>query len=462
MRVRGNWRVQLPIVFGVIVASFVAAIALLEWQLVAVGRASLQIADNSAPSIEHLATARGEMRHLDALLQEALVDEKRAPQVEAARKRMDDALADYLVMPVDPGEQQLWGDILHSRDALNVAVDRSLSKIEQHDASAARDFAQQADVAADDLGAAITRDIELNASRSHSLALEIARIHDASRVAAFALTLLCAAIAAAGAIGLRRAMRQHSDLMEKHQALVEERASELEQFAGRIAHDILSPLSVVGLALQTGNPERGRSAIKRIDRLVKGLLAFAVAGARPDEDSRADVEATFADLAPELRAEAREAGAELEVSVEVTSPVACNPGVLTSVVSNLARNAIKYIGDGPKKQIEVRATETRDCIRIEVRDTGPGLVPELEPRVFEPYVRGARSTKDGIGLGLATVKRVAVAHGGRVGVKSAPGDGCTFWVELPRVRLATEASDPVRKGASSWHSAARSPFSSRT
>ena len=462
MRVRGNWRVQLPIVFGVIVASFVAAIALLEWQLVAVGRASLQIADNASPSIEHLATARGEMRHVDALLQDALVDDKRTPQVEAARQRMDDALADYLVLPVDPAEQQLWGDILHSRDALNVAVDRAVAKIEQHDAIAARDFAKQADVAAEGLGAAITRDIELNASRSHVLALEIARIHDESRVAALVLALLCAAISTAGAVGLRRAMRQHSELMEEHQMLVEERASELEQFAGRIAHDILSPLGVVGLALQTGNPDRGRAAIKRIDRLVKGLLAFAVAGARPDEDSSADVGATMSDLAPELRAEAREVGAELEVAIDVTSPVACNAGVLTSVVSNLAHNAIKYIGDGPKKHIDVRATEARDCIRIEVQDTGPGLVPELEPRVFEPYVRGARNAKDGIGLGLATVKRVVVAHGGRVGVESTPGAGCTFWVELPRVRLATEASDPVRKGASSWHSAARSPFSSRT
>ena len=462
MRVRGNWKAQLPIVFGVIVSSFVAAIALLEWQLVAVGHASLQIADNAAPSIEHLATARGEMRHLDALLQQALGDETLVPQVEAARKRMDDAIADYLILPVDPAEQQLWGDILHSRDALNVAVERAVSKIEQHDASEARDFAHKADAAADDLGAAVTRDITLHASRSHTLALEIARIHDQSRLAAVALALLCVGIATAGAIGLRRVMRRHGELMDRHRELVEARASELEQFAGRIAHDILSPLGVVGLAFQIGDQQRGRAAIKRIDRLVKGLLAFAVAGAKPDEGSTADVAATLADLAPELRTEARAIGAELEVSVDATSLVACNPGVLTSVVSNLARNAIKYIGDGPTKRIDIRVAEARDSIRLEVHDTGPGLALDLEPRVFEPYVRGVRSTKDGIGLGLATVKRVVVAHGGRVGVKSVLGAGCTFWVELPRVRLATEASDPVRIDASPWHSAAGSPFSSRT
>jgi signal transduction histidine kinase len=71
-------------------------------------------------------------------------------------------------------------------------------------------------------------------------------------------------------------------------------------------------------------------------------------------------------------------------------------------------------------------------VRIEVEDTGPGLAPGFEERAFEPYVQATHRKKtSGIGLGLATVKRMTQAHAGRVGVVSRPGVGCTFWVELP-------------------------------
>jgi len=449
-RIRNDWRFRLPLVFGIVVASFVAAMLVTQWQLVSVGRTSLEIADSTAPSIEYLANARGEMRHLEVVLRDYVDDERhgvahpRLEPVEVSRKAMNDYVADYLVLPVEPREQALWGDILRTKDSLNDVVNRCLAAIDRRDWTAAKAACDAVDASGDALSAAITRDVELNASRAHMLALDIARDRRRSMLVAFLLAGLCVAITAIGAVGLTRVMRQNSELTEAHQRLLETRASELEQFAGRVAHDILSPLSVVGLALRTSAAsdlpsatraqltDRGSAAIKRIDRLVNGLLAFAVAGAAPEEGAHADVEATIADLERDLRDEAEKAGAQLEVDVQVSHPIACNPGVLTSVVSNLARNAIKYIGDGPTRVISVRAFETRDKIRIEVQDTGPGLLPDLEPRVFEPYVRGTHTGKAGIGLGLATVKRVAVAHHGRVGVRSIVGSGCTFWVELPR------------------------------
>ena len=449
VRIRDNWSVHLIVVFAGIVIALLTATLVTEWRLAAVGRVSVEIANDTAPSIEYLTTARSEMRHLQLVTRE-LVDDQgagaatvRLQDVEDTRRGMDDALAAYLELPVTAKEQRLWGDILHARDALNVAVERCVSKVEQHDFVAADALLGRVLAAADALGTAITQTIAFNATHSHDLALEIARMQRQSRYVAGLLATLCAGITIAGGMGLRSALRRHQRLADAHRALLEARATELEQFAGRVAHDISSPLSVVLLALRrTSSPgladgersrlvERGTAAVKRIDSLVRGLLAFAVAGAKPQAGAHANVEATLADLAPELRAAAMEVGADVEISVHVTSQVACNPGVLTSVVSNLGFNAIKHIGDGAHKHIDIRGIETHGNVRIEVQDTGPGLLPGLEERVFEPYVRGPGAPTGGIGLGLATVKRIATAHGGTVGVESIPGRGCTFWVELP-------------------------------
>ena len=288
--------------FGIVVASFVTAMVVTQWQLISVGRTSLEIADSTAPSIEYLANARGEMRHLEVVLHD-YVEERgtqpaRVAAAEKSRHALEEAIDQYLQLPVEPAEQRLWGNILRTNDELNASVDRCLAAANAHDWVAAANALAALDSAADALGTAITRDIELNAARSHALALAIVADHDRSTVLAFALAGLCVAITAVGAFGLRRAMRRTLELADEHQRLVEVRASELEQFAGRVAHDILSPLSVVGLALRTSGSEamraqmigRATSAIKRIDRLVSGLLAFAVAGAEPQEDAHADVE----------------------------------------------------------------------------------------------------------------------------------------------------------------------------
>ena len=110
---------------------------------------------------------------------------------------------------------------------------------------------------------------------------------------------------------------------------------------------------------------------------------------------------------------------------------ACSPGILGSLVSNLVHNAIKYLGDRSERRITVRVLERGAMVRFEVEDTGPGLPPDLERTVFDAYVRARGTLLPGFGLGLATVKKAAEAHGGRVGVRSVVGRGCLFWFELP-------------------------------
>jgi signal transduction histidine kinase len=113
--------------------------------------------------------------------------------------------------------------------------------------------------------------------------------------------------------------------------------------------------------------------------------------------------------------------------------VACNEGLLTAALSNLVRNAIAHLDGGAEKRVDILAVDAGDRVHIEVRDTGPGLPPGAEASVFEPFVRGPRPQQPGLGLGLATVKRIVETHGGAVGVESRTGAGCRFWIDLPRV-----------------------------
>ena len=100
------------------------------------------------------------------------------------------------------------------------------------------------------------------------------------------------------------------------------------------------------------------------------------------------------------------------------------------MLSNLIRNAVKYIGTGDERRVTIRVEPRDETARVEVSDTGVGVPESLALHVFEPYVRATDNAKPGLGLGLATVRRFVEAYGGRVGVESSPGRGSTFWFEL--------------------------------
>jgi signal transduction histidine kinase len=89
------------------------------------------------------------------------------------------------------------------------------------------------------------------------------------------------------------------------------------------------------------------------------------------------------------------------------------------------------MGAAHTRRIEVRARALDRVARVEVADTGPGLAPELKEDLFDPYVRHSSPDIPGLGLGLATVRRIVRLHGGEVDVVFNPSHGCVFWFELP-------------------------------
>jgi signal transduction histidine kinase len=305
-----------------------------------------------------------------------------------------------------------------------------------------RPLADQAGLAASDL-------VEYDARTAAEAALRIERERLRAKRLAYQLDALCAALAVAAAWIAWRTNRHVQRAQEEHRRLVERKAEELEQFAGRVAHDILSPLATVSIALalaERSAPQakdalgRGHKSLLRVRGIVDGLLGFARAGARPEPGARAEVQPLVSGLEEELALFAAQNEAELRIEPVPRFAVSCTPGVLLSLLSNLLRNGLKYVGDAAVRQVTLRVKPRRGRVLFEVEDTGPGIKPAEVQRIFEPYVRGHNAAGPGIGLGLATVKRLVDSHGGLVGVR--PGArGALFWFELNE---AESLREPMR------------------
>ena len=120
----------------------------------------------------------------------------------------------------------------------------------------------------------------------------------------------------------------------------------------------------------------------------------------------------------------------LAVDVEPSLTVEADEERLLQVLSNLLSNAAKFTPVGGT--VSVRAASEGSAIRIEVRDTGPGISADQMPKLFDRYWQGAsRQRSAGLGLGLYISKQIVEAHGGHIGARSEP-IGSTFWFSVPR------------------------------
>ncbi|MFW0783286.1 HAMP domain-containing sensor histidine kinase [Gordonia sp. CPCC 206044] len=233
----------------------------------------------------------------------------------------------------------------------------------------------------------------------------------------------------------------------------EARASEekMRRFVADASHELRTPLtSIKGFAelYKQGAVGDAGDAMRRIDTeagrmsvLVEDLLILARLDAhRPIAAQPVDVLALAADAVQSARAAAPQRDISIHIGVTDEPPMVTGDAMrLLQVLRNLVNNAVAHTPEDASITVGVDLDRSvgRDDVLLTVTDTGQGLTPEEASHVFERFYRAEASRyrgdkSGGSGLGLSIVAALVNAHHGTVGVDSAPGEGATFWVRLPR------------------------------
>lgn len=250
-------------------------------------------------------------------------------------------------------------------------------------------------------------------------------------------------------IGLNRDLGVLTRHLQKSNAELA-RLNELKnQFLGMAAHDLRKPLGLIvsyaefledeAAALldteQKGFLSRIQSAAAGMRELINDFLDVAMI-----ESGKLDIETTPMSLSDVLKqalevvnVQARRKSVTVEAArAPAMPPLLLDGPKMEQVLTNLISNAVEFSAEG--QSVRVRTRFDGETATVEVRDHGPGIAPEDAERLFHAYQRTSAKKTAGersSGLGLVIARKIVEAHGGRILVRSEPGRGATFIVEIP-------------------------------
>ena len=231
---------------------------------------------------------------------------------------------------------------------------------------------------------------------------------------------------------LRTALREMAEALERGRAreIEAERLRAFRETARRVAHEMRNPLTPIRLAVEQlarSTGEQQREAIEvltaesgRLERLAREFTEFG----RLPEGPAAPVD--LVELLEELARTTLPPGMTPRLALDRATPILLGHyDPLRRAFSNILRNAVEACGG--TGTIEIEAAAEDGAARVSIRDHGPGIPPELEGRIFDPYCTGKEG---GTGLGLALAKQTVELHRGSIAVEPTPGGGATFVVRL--------------------------------
>jgi signal transduction histidine kinase len=224
---------------------------------------------------------------------------------------------------------------------------------------------------------------------------------------------------------------------------------------GMVGHDLRNPLSVVTmsathLAMSPDLGDRVRGSISKIihaanrmEKLIRQLLDYSRIELRigfPLDIRPSDVGASCSRVIEQFRA--LNPTREIRYEPGERFEVCWDPDRIEQVLENLVGNALKY--SPPNTTVRLAWKKEGDDVVIRVNNSGAPIPEDVLPHIFEPFRRGKNqevgASKDSLGLGLYIVRQIIIQHGGKVDVQSAPLEGTTFTVRLPRSMSAPAAA----------------------
>jgi signal transduction histidine kinase len=248
-----------------------------------------------------------------------------------------------------------------------------------------------------------------------------------------------------------RVARQEAERAQQLLTFQNEKLVEIDnlkdEFVSSVSHELRTPLTSISGYVEVllegeSDPDR-RGYLSIVDRNAQrllGLVSDLLFAARL-QDGRLDLDREDVDFAEVVAHSVESARPRAETNeVELTMHESRIPHVrgeadrLAQLLDNLVSNAIKFTPPGGT--VDVRLTSGDAYVRLEVSDTGLGIPENEREKLFERFFRSQTALErqiQGTGLGLYISKAIVEAHGGRIGVQSAEGQGTTFVVELPAV-----------------------------
>jgi PAS domain S-box-containing protein len=218
---------------------------------------------------------------------------------------------------------------------------------------------------------------------------------------------------------------------------------ELESYSYAVAHDLRSPLRIINgfaQALQEDAPsldansrqhlQRIMAASKKMGELIDGLLHLSKFARGDMQRQPVNLSAMATRLLEELAHDQPER--QVEWSVEPELRAQADPALMEALLQNLLHNAWKYTANEQQAQIRVFAREHGGQRHFCVSDNGAGFDMARAGKLFQPFQRLHMPHEfSGLGIGLATARRIVQRHGGELQAHSAPGEGATFCFTLP-------------------------------